>query len=240
MSSVIATLYEDKVFFVFDKPSGLLVVPDHRGRSLTLEALVNKQYPDGHHGRLYPCHRLDRETSGAIIFARGKTSQEYVMDQFRKGLVEKKYIAFVRGKMQNPAGEIKSMIRDFHEKKYRRDFRKADSGWSQQKPKGPTVRPNEGKLAVTRYKLLAVKRLFSVVEVCPLTGRTNQIRIHFGEIGHPILGERLYAFGKDFPLKFGRVALHAQEVSFVHPQTAKRIVVRSELAKDMENFLNRY
>ena len=145
------------------------------------------------------------------------------MDEFRKGAGEKEYIAFVRGKMKNPAGEIKSVIQDFHEKKHSR---------RREKP--------VGKLALTRYKVLAVKHLFTVVAVYPLTGRTNQIRIHLGQIGHPILGERLYAFGKDFPIKFKRVALHAAQVSFRHPLTGKKITVRAELAKDMENFLNRY
>ncbi len=223
MPSAIEILYEDADFIVFDKPAGLLVVPDARGLSRTLGDIVNEQCPATEKGLLYPCHRLDRETSGAIIFARGKVNQERLMDQFRKGAVEKKYIAFVRGKMKNSAGEIKSVIRDFHEKKYSRRREKV-----------------LGKLAVTRYKVLAVKHLFSVVEVYPLTGRTNQIRIHLGEIGHPILGERLYAFGKDFPVKFKRVALHAKEVSFTHPCTRKKITVCAELAKDMENFINRY
>ncbi len=223
MPSLIPILYEDKDFVVFDKPCGLLVVPDPKGLAMTLEHIVNEQCPLTENGRLYPCHRLDRETSGVIIFARGKANQEKMMDEFRKGCVEKKYIAFVRGKIKNPAGEIKSVIQDFHEKKHNR-----------QREKSP------GKLALTRYKVLAVKHLFSVVEVYPLTGRTNQIRIHLGQIGHPILGERLYAFGKDFPIKFKRVALHASEVSFKHPLTGKKIIVRAELAKDMENFINRY
>ncbi len=223
MALPIPILYQDKDYVVFDKPSGLLVVPDPRGMSKTLENIVNEQFPATEAGALLACHRLDRETSGAIIFARGKENQERMMDEFRKGAVEKEYIAFVRGKMKNPAGEIKSVIQDFHEKKHSR---------RREKP--------VGKLAVTRYKVLAVKHLFTVVAVYPLTGRTNQIRIHLGQIGHPILGERLYAFGKDFPIKFKRVALHAAQVSFRHPLTGKKITVRAELAKDMENFINRY
>ena len=223
MPAIIPVVCEDHDIVVFDKPSGLLVVPGPRDFARTLEDIVNEQYPSTENGRLYPCHRLDRETSGVIIFARGKTNQEKMMDEFRKGCVEKEYIAFVRGKIKNPAGEIKSVIKDFHEKKYSRQREK-----------------NSGKLAVTRYKVLAVKHLFTVVGVYPLTGRTNQIRIHLSQIGHPILGERLYAFGKDFPLTFKRVALHAARVSFRHPVTGKKITAAAELAKDMENFINRY
>lgn len=231
MSSPIKVLYEDNDVVVFDKPSGLLVVPDPQGKSRTLENIVNEQYPPDERGFLYPCHRLDRETSGVIIFARGKANQDKVMDQFRNGLVQKTYIAFVRGKMKKLVGEIKSMIRDFHEKRH-------TSG--RERFGGRPSKPPSGKPAVTRYKVLAVKHQFSVVEVHPLTGRTNQIRIHLSELGHPILGERLYAFGKDFPVKFGRIALHAEEVTFKHPVTGAKITARAELAKDMENFLNRY
>lgn len=231
MPAVITILYQDKDYVVFDKPSGLLVVPDPRGLSKTLEDLVNEQCPLTEQGRLYPCHRLDRETSGVIVFARGKVNQERMMDEFRNGAVYKKYIAFVRGKMKKPAGEIKSVIRDFHQKKYSRGIKRFNDR---------SAAKQNGKLAVTRYKVLAVKHLFSVVEVYPLTGRTNQIRIHLGEIGHPILGERLYAFGKDFPVKFKRVALHAGEIGFKHPLTGQKINVCAQLAKDMENFVNRY
>lgn len=236
MSSFIKVLYEDKDVVVFDKPSGLLVVPDPQGKSRTLENIVNEQYPLTEQGLLHPCHRLDRETSGVIIFARGKANQDKVMDQFRNGLVQKTYIAFVRGKMKKLVGDIKSMIRDFHD-------RPLGSRWEARNVRGSAGRSvgrRDGKLAVTRYKVLEVKHLFSVVEVYPLTGRTNQIRIHLSELGHPILGERLYAFGKDFPVKFGRIALHAAEVSFKHPVTGAKITAQAELAKDMENFLNRY
>ncbi len=225
----IKVLYEDNDVVVFDKPSGLLVVPDPQGKSRTLENIVNEQYPLNEKGALHPCHRLDRETSGVIIFARGHANADKIMDQFRNGLVQKTYIAFVRGKMKKLVGEIKSMIRDFHDRA--RNVRGSA---------GRSVGRRDGKLAVTRYKVLAVKHLFSVVEVYPLTGRTNQIRIHLSELGHPILGERLYAFGKDFPVKFGRIALHAAEVSFKHPVTGAKITAQAELAKDMENFLNRY
>lgn len=231
MPSPITVLYEDSDVIVFDKPSGLLVVPDPQGKTRTLENLVNEQFPMTERGKLYPCHRLDRETSGAIIFARGQSNQDKVMDQFRNGVVQKTYIAFVRGKVKKPVGEIKSMIRDYHEKRHTQG-RERFGGRPSKSP--------AGKPAVTRYKVLEVKHQFTIVEVYPLTGRTNQIRIHLSEIDHPILGERLYALGRDFPVKFGRVALHAAEVSFKHPVTGAKITARAELAKDMENFLNRY
>jgi RluA family pseudouridine synthase len=232
MPSPIPILYEDQAVVVFDKPAGLLVVPDPKGSSKPMVDIVNAQCPPNELGKLYACHRLDRETSGVIIFARGQSNEEKMMDEFRKGTVEKRYIAFVRGKLRNMAGEMKSMIRDFHEQRYAR-YTKRDERAGRNVDRG-------GKLAITRYKVITVKHLFTVVEVYPLTGRTNQIRIHFSELGHPLLGERLYALGRDASVKFGRVALHASEITFKHPQTGKRMTVESELAKDMENFLNRY
>lgn len=225
MPAPIPILFQDQAIFVFDKPAGLVVTPEPNARSKTLTDIVNDQEPSNELGRLYPCHRLDRDTTGAIIYARGKANEERVMEQFRNGLVRKKYIAFVQGKLRHPAGEIKSAIRDFHERRF-----------SSRRPRAEL----KGKPAITRYKTVVVKHLFSVVEVYPLTGRTNQIRIHLKEIGHPLLGERLYALGRDASVKFRRVALHAAEVTFKHPQTGKWITVESPLAKDMENFLNRY
>lgn len=226
MSVTIPVLFEDASVMVFDKPAGIVVVPEPGSNAKTLSDIVNAEHPvAGEEGRLYPCHRLDRDTTGVIIYARGKSNQEKIMTQFRNALVQKKYIAFVQGKMRHPAGEIKSVIRDFHEQRFHTNRPRAE---------------NKGKMAITRYKTLAVKHLFSVVEVYPLTGRTNQIRIHFKELKHPLLGERLYALGRDASIKFRRVALHAREVTFKHPQTGAKITVECELAKDMENFVNRY
>ena len=91
-------------------------------------------------------------------------------------------------------------------------------------------------MAVTRYKIIEIRRGFTVVEVHPVTGRTNQIRIQFSEIGHPLVGERKYAFGKDFQLKFRRTALHAGSLSFKHPVFKNKIKIQSPLPEDMEQF----
>ena len=238
MSSKIKVLYEDSDVIVFNKPSGVLVVPAPKDRSRTLDRIIDEQFPANEQGKLHVCHRLDRDTSGVIIFARGQANLDKIMDQFRNGTVQKTYIAFVRGKMKKPAGEIKSLIRDFHEKQHNRGPVGGKFGPHPRRSKAPP--PPPGKPAVTRFKVVEVRHHFTIVEVYPLTGRTNQIRIHMGEIGHPILGERLYALGRDFDVKFPRVALHAREVTFKHPVTGKKITVEAELAKDMENFLIRY
>ena len=213
----IAVLYEDDDYVVFEKPAGLLVVPSPKKEKNTLLTRVNRQFPSEKEFRLYPCHRLDRDTSGVILFAKGEENQRIMMQEFKRQNIGKVYTAFVQGHLKNPNGEIKSFIKDFEQIKFNR--------------KSP------GKLSVTRYKVLQKKRGFSVVEVYPLTGRTNQIRIHFSEIGHPVVGERKYAFGKDYDLKFRRTALHASRLQWFHPVQKKKIEVFAPLAEDMERFL---
>ncbi|MDP2653895.1 MAG: RluA family pseudouridine synthase [Candidatus Omnitrophota bacterium] len=215
MQTPVKVLYEDDCLVVFDKPAGLLVIPTPKNEKHTLVDIVNAGRTAG---RLHPCHRLDRETSGAIIFAKGKRNQQLMMEVFHKSAVHKKYIAFVRGKLKRPSGEIRLPIQDAFQKKYHRNA--------------------PPRTAVTRYKVIKVKHRFSIVEVTPLTGRTNQIRIHFSQIEHPLLGERVYAYGRDFTLKFRRVALHASEIEWKHPVTHEDILVESPLPADMKDFMN--
>jgi len=213
----IRVLYEDDHLVVFDKPSGMLVIPSPRKEKNTLFDVVNANLTSN---KLHPCHRLDRDTSGVIIFAKGKQNQQLMMQEFQSSLVEKRYIAFVRGHLNRPQGEIRIPIKDFHQQKFQRHLRP--------------------KPALTRYRVLQAKKKFSVVEVVPVTGRTNQIRIHFSQIEHPLLGERIYAFGKDFDVKFRRVALHASEIKWRHPVTKQWVKVESELPEDMNNFVNQH
>jgi RluA family pseudouridine synthase len=205
----IPVLYEDEWLVVLDKPSGLLVIPTPKKEKRTLTSILNedlkaKDLPF----RLHPCHRLDRETSGAIIYAKGKSVQQKMMGLFHGQKVKKRYIAFLQGKPVEAEGEIKYRI--------------------------------EGKLAVTYYRVIEQRKDFSVVEAEPLTGRTNQIRIHFKHIGHPVLGERKYAFRRDFKIKAKRLCLHAKSLNFTHPLTGKPVYLDVPLAADMERFLEEH
>jgi 23S rRNA pseudouridine1911/1915/1917 synthase len=98
----------------------------------------------------------------------------------------------------------------------------------------------EGKPAVTDYRVIDKKIDFSIVEIMPSTGRTNQIRIHFKQIGHPLVGERKFVFRRDFKLKAKRLCLHAKSLEFIHPVTKKLISVTAPLPDDMQNFLNKH
>ena len=105
------------------------------------------------------------------------------------------------------------------------------------RPRGQIDTPIEGARALTRYEVLDQKKSFSVVRVFPQTGRTNQIRIHFKQIGHPLVGETKFAFRKDYALKSKRLCLHACSLEFAHPATGKMIALESVLPDDLAEFL---
>jgi 23S rRNA pseudouridine1911/1915/1917 synthase len=214
----IPVLFEDDHYVVFDKPSGLLVIPTPKNEQRTLVNIVNQQYAQCEGTwKLHPCHRIDKETSGVIIFAKGKRSQRLMMDLFKERAVTKKYIAFVHGKLSEAQGEFRKPVK----KSFGNKFGKKHAGLE----------------AITGYKVLKEKKQFSVVEARPITGRTNQIRIHFSQAGHPIVGDRKYAFARDYPLKFRRTALHAACVEWTHPVSKNKMNVESSLPKDMAEFI---
>ena len=205
----IPVIYEDDWLLVLDKPPGLLVIPTPKNEPRTLTSILNEDLVEkGSSYRLHPCHRLDRETSGLIVYTKGKSIQRKMMGLFKRKNVKKTYIALVQGNLTKTQGEISS--------------------------------PIEGMSALTRYKVIANRKNFSIVEVNTLTGRTNQIRIHLKSIGHPIVGETRFAFRKDYSLRAKRMCLHAKSLEFIHPITNRPVRVTSELAKDLEGFLDKH
>ena len=210
---MIKTIYEDEYILVVDKPSGLLTVPTPKKEKNTLTSILNKDL-NKKNARLYPCHRLDRDTSGLVIYAKSKKIQQAMMDDFRGRKVKKEYVAFARGALKKKTGEIKSYIR-------------------------PDARETL-KLAETHYSVIKQFKDFAQVKVLPKTGRTNQIRIHFKQAGHPLLGERRFAYGRDFKIKFKRTALHASRLEFSHPVTKKKLGFYSALPPDLNILLKRY
>ena len=193
-----------------NKPAGLLTVPTPKHEeSRTLTSILNQDVENrGLKYRLYPCHRLDRETSGLLIYAKSRSIEAKMIEAFRNKLIRKKYIAFVHGKLTPAQGVISSAI--------------------------------EGKSALTKYRVTREKSNYSVVEVSPVTGRTNQIRIHFKSIQHPLVGEDKFVFRKDFALRFRRLCLEAQELNFKHPVTGKHLTINIDLADDLKDFLARH
>jgi len=206
MLSNIPVLFEDEWLMIVDKPPGLLTVPAPGRGSRTLAGVLNEDLKNsGVNYRAHPCHRLDKETSGLIMFAKGRSAQDTLMLLFKNRKISKVYTAFVQGNIETDKGEIN--------------------------------KPIEGQPACTKFKVLERRRDFTIVEISPETGRTNQIRIHFKNIGHPLVGESKFAFRKDFALRAKRVCLHAKYIEFKHPWTGNIVSVKSFLARDMQKFL---
>jgi len=213
----IPILYEDENCLVFNKPSGLLVIPTDKNEDHTLVNIVNQQHKAQE--TLYPAHRLDRDTTGVILFAKGKDNQQKLMQYFKDKQVNKTYIAFVHGRVAEPRGKIRIPIKDFHQRKFQGHL--------------------PAQSALTHYEVEDYYKDFTVVKVMPITGRTNQIRIHFTKIGHPLVGEDKYAFRRDFALRFRRTALHARRLEWPKMSGNGTITVESPLAADMVEFLSK-
>ena len=165
--SSIETLYEDNDCIVFYKPPGLLVIPTDKNEDRTLVSIVNQENKSSQY--FHPAHRLDRNTSGVILFAKGKENQQILMMAFKEKKVKKTYIAFVHGHVEPQEGKIRIPIKDFFQRKFQKNL--------------------PAQSALTLYKVVDYRNEYTVLEVNPITGRTNQIRIHFSKLGHPLVGE---------------------------------------------------
>ncbi|HOJ64303.1 MAG TPA: RluA family pseudouridine synthase [Spirochaetota bacterium] len=203
---MIEILYEDDWIIAVNKKAGILTIPNNKDDKNTLTSQLNELLKKrGLSLKAHPCHRLDRETSGVIIFAKGKKNQQEFMSLFHSNSVKKRYIALVRDRLDKKSGTINFKI--------------------------------ENKEAITKYNVIKEYDGYSLVDIELFTGRTNQIRIHFKMIGHPLLGESKFAFRKDFNIKFKRVALHSEEISFFHPFLRKEITITADIPPDMKKLI---
>lgn len=218
-SNLIPVLFEDDACVVFNKPANLLVIPAPNKSGKTMVDLVNAQFATVGDYKLHPCHRLDRETSGAILFAKGKGAQKRLMEGFHQNQVKKIYTAFIYGRLDTARGELKSYTVNLE--------RRQGSRYSSRRE------------SILEYEVIRKYRQFSVLIIRPRTGHTNQIRIQLSQIGHPLVGERKYAVAKDYSLKFRRTALHASELSWTPPDSDQQISVCAELPADMKDFLGK-
>lgn len=205
-------VHEDEHVIVVEKPTGVLVHPTHYERNGTLlNGLTHYLNREG--GELFirphPIHRLDRETSGLILAAKDQNSSRILSGHFRRRLFEKGYLALVEGRVEADAGTIDAPIeRDAKAKKW-----KVTEG---------------GKPSRSRFVVVGRYADRTLLELEPVTGRTNQLRLHCDHIGHPIVGDRLYGSGN-----YARLCLHASRLGFHHPGTGKRLTFESPLPDDI-------
>jgi len=215
-------VYEDDDLAVINKPAGLVVHPAPGNREHTLvNALLGrfKDLSDINKGRPGIVHRLDKETSGLLVVAKNNPSHLKLARQFSEHSIERKYVALVSGEV-----------------KFDEDTIEAPIGRHPFKRKNMSVSFSKGtRNAKTFYRTLKRGNNFSFVELRPFTGRTHQLRVHLAFLGYPILGDSKYGRGDTFP----RMALHAQEIGFIHPSTGKSMFFSSKLPPEFEEFIGK-
>jgi RluA family pseudouridine synthase len=210
LSHGLVILYEDKDLILVDKPAGLLTVATVHENVRTAHSILLEYIRKGC-GRsrktLLAVHRLDRDTSGVLIFAKSQETLDRLQERWKE--IEKKYLAIVHGVVEKKTGTIESYLAE-------------DAGYNVYE----TTDSTRGKLARSLYRVIGEKKGFSLLEVTLLTGRKNQIRVHLAGIGHPVLGDVKYGRGDD---RLPRMALHARSISFKHPWSGKQLAFESEV-----------
>ena len=194
-------LFEDADILVVEKPAGMLVHPTHRDKSGTLlnglSYHLNKNGGSNIRPRLV--HRLDKHTSGLMVIAKHLKAHRSLASQFHRKLVEKKYIALVDGVVREELGTIERPVGRFEDLKL----------WDVKA---------DGKHSVTRFRVVERRNAASLLELEPVTGRTNQLRIHCAAIGHPIVGDT-----ERGGTAYSRLCLHAFRLSFRHPTSREEV-----------------
>lgn len=206
-------LFEDEHLLVLDKPAGLLSVPG-RGpdKQDCLSARAQRRWPDA-----LVVHRLDMATSGLLLMARGATAQRRLSDAFAQRQVHKRYVAVVAGRLEAPAAEPSGPDAPWH---------LIDLPIALDWPRRPLsiVDPTHGKPSLTRWRVMAHDAPLDAtrLELEPVTGRSHQLRVHLQAIGHPILGDALYA-PADVQARAARLLLHAARLAFTHPADGRSL-----------------
>ena len=203
-------LHEDRDIIVVDKPPGLLTIGTDREKSRTAYFILTDYVHKGwarSRKRIFIVHRLDRESSGILIFAKSEDAKFCLQKRWNE--TKKQYLAVVHGGFEKKLDTITSYLAE----------NKAHVVYS-------TSDRRRGKLSHTAYRVLKETRGLSLLEVDLLTGRKNQIRVHLAESGHPIVGDRKYGAGNE---AHKRLALHARSISLRHPCSGRQLTFETEI-----------
>jgi 23S rRNA pseudouridine1911/1915/1917 synthase len=215
-------VFEDRDLIVVDKAAAVLTVPTDRGETNTLvDALSRSLIRRGHRGRVSVVHRLDRGTSGLLVFGKNPRVGRELQAQFRERKAEREYAAIVAGRMERDTGTFDSRL-----------------GTSRSLQRFSVRAGGAGERAVTHYRVAQRLRDTTHVRVTLETGRRNQIRVHFAECGHPVLGDERYAVdaARHRNWTHKRLALHAAVLGFEHPRTRERLRFESPLPDEFNAF----
>ena len=220
-------IYEDNALIVVEKKNGLLTVPYNPKSSEMTAYSILKDYvrKQSNRNTVHVVHRLDRETSGVLVFAKSAELQEYMRTYWKQLVTRRTYVALVEGHLEKKEGTITSWLTEDHQ---------TAMVYSSDKDNG-------GQKAITNYKVLKATTIgegdqemnISLVELNLETGRTNQIRVHMQSIGHPIIGDRKYGHGNEYS-PIDRLCLHARTLEFIHPMTEKKVRFEAPLPKEFK------
>lgn len=195
-------VYEDDDLIVIDKRNGLLSMATDKEKTKTAYHILGEYLKrDDPRNRIFIVHRLDRETSGLMLFAKSESIKETLQHNWKRLVLDRRYVAVTEGEITEREGVIRAALSE-----------------NAATRKVYVDRRGEGTDATTRYRVLRAKNGRSLVELCLETGRKNQIRAHLEWIGHPIVGDKKYGAKDD---SAGRVCLHAHKLSFTHPTTGR-------------------
>lgn len=215
-------MFEDRDILVVDKAVGVLTVSTGKAQENTAYFLLNDYVRKGNSkskNRIFIVHRLDRDTSGVLLFAKSEKAKYFLQDEWKK--FDKKYYAVVHGTMVNEKGVITSYLA---ENSIHRMYSVASA--------------SKGKLARTGYKVLMTSPKYSLLELDLLTGRKNQIRVHLADKGCPVAGDKKYGIkGKDKGMK--RLALHAASITFAHPFSREQMNITTQVPPYFEFLMKR-
>ncbi len=217
-SNDLEIVYEDPYLLVVDKHSGVLSMSNNT-RQQTVQTVLNRYLEKGG-GRntSHLVHRLDRDTSGLMVYAKDVQTQQSLINGWQQLVTDRRYIALVEGELEKTRGRIESWLTE--DKRFITHSSPVDNG---------------GKFAVTHYNVLTALNGYSLVECELETGRKNQIRVHMADLGHPVVGDRKYGSAID-PMR--RLGLHAYMLCFTHPVTGKHMRFETPVPVLFEKCLN--
>ena len=205
----IRIIYEDNDIIVIDKPSGLLTIASNKEKNRTAYNIIREYLTKtDKNNKIFIIHRLDKDTSGVIIFAKNLTTKSLFQNSWNKNVILKEYVAVIEGHIKANKGTIKTYLKE------------NDEGYVYS-----VKNPNEGKIAITSFEKIKENKRYTMLKINIKTGRKNQIRVHMKELGNPIVGDKKYGSGLD-PVK--RLCLHSKKIELINPINNKKMIFESE------------
>ena len=219
LNKYVKIVYEDKDLVVIEKSEGILSMPA-TAKQYSAKQVLDEYFQKRHFKcTAHTVHRLDRETSGLMMYAKNLEIAKILEDNWHDIVFDRRYVAVVSGEMEREGGTIESWLKD----------NKAFITYSSD------TDPGGGKFSVTHYHTLQTSPRCSLVELKLETGRKNQIRVHMQDIGHPVLGDKKYGDGND---PIGRLCLHAYRLDFYHPRTGEVMNFETPFPRDFMKLFN--